>query len=290
MSKSYDDSYPGKVTDDQLKKQAIQDSIAENKYQFPTEAVELPSKGLCYPKDNPLSSGKIQMKYMTAKEEDILTSVNLIRKGTVLDELFKSLIITPINYNDLIVGDKNAIMIASRILGYGSDYRFFATCPACGAKNEMSVNLSDLGESKFDESILSNMGEHGFLEWELPASKRKLQFTLVTHKIEKAVQKEIEARRKVVKNGVDPEITTRFKHMITSVDGNDEKKYISNFVENEFLSRDSYAFREYINTIQPDVDFNINLECSECGHNATLALPIDAGFFWPRSDKSKKYF
>ena len=283
MSKTYDDSYPGKVTDEQLKKQVIQDSITENKYQFPTETVELPSKGLCYPKDNPLSSGKIQMKYMTAKEEDILSSANLIRKGTVLDELFKSLIITPINYNDLIVGDKNAIMIASRILGYGADYRFDALCPACGAKNTMSVNLSDLGESTFDENILSQAGENGFIEWELPASKRKIQFGLVTHKIEKAVQKEILARRKMNKNGVDPEITTRFKHMISAVDGNDEKKYISNFVDNEFLSRDSFAFREFINSIQPDVDFNINFECSECGHTATLALPIDAGFFWPRS-------
>ena len=284
MSKNYDDSYPGKLTDEQIKKQAIQESIADKKYNFPTEAVELPSKGLCYPKDNPLSTGVIDMKYMTAKEEDILTSANLIRKGTVLDELFKSFILSPINYNDLIVGDKNAIMIASRILGYGSEYRFTATCPACLHKNEMVVNLSELGENSYDVDALAGLGENGYIEFELPASKRKIQFVLVTHKIEKTVQREIEARRKVVKNGIDPEITTRFKHMITAVDGNDEKKYISNFVENEFLSRDSFAFREYVQSVQPDVDFNINFECSECGHTATLALPIDAGFFWPRSN------
>ena len=91
---------------------------------FPTEIVELPSKGLVYPEDNPLSSGQIEMKYMTAKEEDILTNQNYINNGTVIDELLKSLIITKINYNDLIVGDKNAIMIAARVLGYGKDYSF----------------------------------------------------------------------------------------------------------------------------------------------------------------------
>ncbi len=284
MSKNYDESYPGKMSDEQIKKQVVQQSIAEKKYDFPTETVELPSKGLCYPKNNPLSSGKIEMKYMTAKEEDILTSANLIRKGVVLDKLFQSLIVSPVDYNDLIIGDKNAIMIASRVLGYGSEYRFETLCPSCGAKNQVSINLSDLGENKFDEAALSLMGTNGELEFELPASKRKITFILATHRIEDAVMREMNARKKMHKEGVTPEITTRFKHMILSVDGNDEKKYVHNFVENEFLSRDSFAFREHIGKIQPDVDFNINFECSECGHNATLALPIDAGFFWPKTD------
>jgi hypothetical protein len=91
---------------------------------FPTEIIELPSKGLVYPKGNPLSSGKVEMKYMTAKEEDILTNQSYIQEGTVLDKLLQSLIISKINYNDLIVGDKNALLVASRILGYGKDYTF----------------------------------------------------------------------------------------------------------------------------------------------------------------------
>ncbi len=285
MAKNYDDSYPGKMTDEQIKKQAIQESIAEKKYDFPTETVELPSKGLCYPKDNPLSSGKIEMKYMTAKEEDILTSANLIRKGVVLDKLFKSLIVSPIEYNDLIIGDKNAIMIAARVLGYGAEYNFEVTCPMCGTKNAMSFNLSNLKDAKFDEGALSLLGENGFLEWELPTSKRTVQFVLVTSRIESAVNREMAAKRKITKSDVNPEITTRFKHMITAVDGNEDKKYITNFVDNEFLSRDSFAFREYVQEIQPDVDFNINFECAACDHTATMALPIDAGFFWPRSQK-----
>jgi hypothetical protein len=95
-----------------------------SEFKFPTEEVELPSKGLIYPKDNPLSSGKIEMKYMTAKEEDILTNQNYIKQGIVIDKLLKSLIISKVNYDDMIVGDKNAVLIAARILGYGKDYDF----------------------------------------------------------------------------------------------------------------------------------------------------------------------
>ncbi len=96
----------------------------ESKFKFPTEVVELPSKGLLYSKDNPLSSGKVEMKYMTAKEEDILTNQNYIKQGSVIDKLLQSLIVSKINYGDLLTGDKNAILVAARILGYGKDYSF----------------------------------------------------------------------------------------------------------------------------------------------------------------------
>ena len=98
--------------------------MEENKFKLPTEIVELPSKGLIYSKDNPLSSGKIEMKYMTAKEEDILSNQSYIQKGTVLDKLVQSLIVSEVDYDDMIVGDKNAIMIAARVLGYGKEYSF----------------------------------------------------------------------------------------------------------------------------------------------------------------------
>jgi hypothetical protein len=102
----------------------MEENVTENKFKFPTEIVELPSKGLIYPKDNPLSSGKIEMKYMTAKEEDILTNQNYISKGIVLDKLIESLIVSKVDINDIVIGDKNALLIASRVLGYGKDYQF----------------------------------------------------------------------------------------------------------------------------------------------------------------------
>ena len=119
-----------------------------SEFKFPTEEVELPSKGLVYPEDNPLSSGKIEMKYMTAKEEDILTNENLIKNGTVLDKLLQSVIVSDINYNDLIIGDKNAILVAARILGYGKDYTFEYN------NEQVTIDLSDLQLKYLDETII----------------------------------------------------------------------------------------------------------------------------------------
>ena len=271
-------------TDNSPPPQLLQQETQGFSFVVPTEFVELPSGGRYYPEGHPLHGAEsIEIKQMTAKEEDILTSANLIRKGTVLDKLFQSLIVSPINYNDLLIGDKNAVMIAARILGYGKNYSFELTCPECGTKNNVDTDLTELGNSDFDEDVLSDQGENGYIEWELPNSKRKITFKIPTHQIEEKVRKEMDARRKMSKNGVDPEITTRFKHMILSVDGNDEKKYITNFVDNEFLSRDSFEFRKYLGTIQPDVKFNIETSCPECDFTGEAALTIDAGFFWPQS-------
>ena len=121
-----------------------------SEFKFPTEEVELPSKGLVYPEDNPLSNGKIEIKYMTAKEEDILTNQAYIQKGIVLDKLIDSLIVNKdINYKDLILGDKNAVLIAARILGYGKDYKFE------WKGEEQTVDLTEIDNKKFDESSVT---------------------------------------------------------------------------------------------------------------------------------------
>ena len=92
-------------------------------FKFPTEMVDLPSKGHFYVDGHPLSKGKVEVKYMTAREEDILTSQNLIKQGVVIDKLLQSLIVDKsIKVDDMLVGDKNAIMVAARILGYGKNY------------------------------------------------------------------------------------------------------------------------------------------------------------------------
>ena len=148
--------------------------MEENKFKFPTETIELPSKGLIYPEDNPLSSGTIEMKYMTAKEEDILSNQSYIQNGTVLDKLLKSLIVSEIDYNDLIVGDKNAIMIAARVLGYGKDYEFEYK------GEQVSVDLSSLENRKFDEKAITR-GVNEF-SYTLPTSGTIITYKLLTHK------------------------------------------------------------------------------------------------------------
>jgi len=241
-------------------------------YKFPTEMVDLPSKGYFYFEGHPLSSGKVEVKYMTAKEEDILTSQNLIKQGTVIDKLLESLIVDKsIKLDDMLIGDKNAIMLAARILGYGKDYEFEYD------GEEQKTDLSTLEPIDLDFSKLTK-GQNEFL-FKLPNSEREITFKLLLGSDEKSITDEIEARKKINKD-VSVELTTRLKQMLLSVDGKTEKSYINNFVENEFLSRDSFALREYLIDITPDMNMNIKITDSN-GKNIEVAVPITVRFFWP---------
>ena len=242
-------------------------------FNLPTEQIELPSKGLVYPETSPLSSGTIEMKYMTAKEEDILTNANYIADGTVLDRLMKSLIVSNINYDELIVGDKNAIMIAARILGYGKDYSFSF------AGTEQTVDLTTLENKEIDESIY-NRGNNEF-EFELPKSGNKVTFKFLTHKDEQDIKKELDALTKLNKEG-SAELTTRLRFMITSVNSDTSKSTVNDFVNNYLLAQDSRALREHISSIQPDVD----LTFFPSGSKIKRTLPVGVGLFWPDADLS----
>ena len=142
----------------------MEENVTENKFKFPTEIVELPSKGLIYPKDNPLSSGKIEMKYMTAKEEDILTNQNYISKGIVLDKLIESLIVSKVNINDIVIGDKNALLIASRVLGYGKDYTFRAYNSNNSQVEDFTIDLTTL-EDKLLEKHMNSIWRFNYYEF-----------------------------------------------------------------------------------------------------------------------------
>ena len=237
-------------------------------FKFPSEEVELPSKGLVYPEDNPLSSGKIEIKYMTAKEEDILTNQSYIEKGTVIDKLLQSLIVTKINYDDLVTGDKNAIMVAARVLGYGSDYEFFSL------DKIHKIDLSSIESKKIDESLFTK-GKNEF-SFVLPFTETNITFKLLNGHDEKKIQKELDGLAKIKKEGL-PELSTRLKYMITSIEGETDVKHIREFVDKAMLARDSRALREYINEIQPDVDLTFFPE----GSKIKRSIPININFFWP---------
>ena len=242
-------------------------------FKLPTETIELPSKGLLYPEDHPLSNGKVEIKYMTAKEEDILTNQNYIANGTVLDKLLKSLIVTEFNYNDLLIGDKNAIMIAARILGYGGEYKF-----NYGGKEE-AVDLTQINNKPIDESFYTRgINEFNFT---LPTSGNEITFKVLTHGDEIKINQELEGLKKLSKEG-SPELTTRLKYLITSVNGEKDPKVIRSFVDTAFLARDTRALREYIQQIQPDVD----LTFFPSGTKRSVSIPIGVGFFWPDADFS----
>jgi hypothetical protein len=254
--------------------------MAEEKRQFPTEVIDLPSKGYFYPKDNPLSSGQVEIKYMTAKEEDILTSGNLIQKGIVLDKLLEALIVTEgVTLDDVLIGDKNAIMVASRVLAYGKEYPITFTDASSGRKRDETIDLTLLEDKKVDfKQFTKGVNEHQF---ELPTSKRVVTFRFLTQKEERKIDDELKAMKKFTKeSGIDPEITTRLKISIVAVDGDESRNTINTFVDNEFLSVDSFAYRTYLTSISPDVDMTVMIELDN-GEVEEIAVPVTAQFFWP---------
>ena len=244
-------------------------------FKFPTEEVELPSKGLLYPEDSPLSSGKVEIKYMTAKEEDILTNQNYIQKGVVLDKLIESLIVSKIDINDIVVGDKNALLIASRVLGYGKDYTFRAYNSNTKQIEDFTIDLTTLEDKNLNSKDLKEEGINEF-EYELPHSKMLITYKILTHGDEKKIDKEIQGLQKINKE-TTPEISTRLKYIITSVDGDREKKSIREFVDKYMLARDSRSLREEIRRVSPDVNLKYFGEGAEEGIN----IPINLNFFWP---------
>ena len=245
--------------------------MENNKQQFPAEEVTLPSKGLLYPENSPLRSGIIEMKYMTAREEDILTNSNLIANGTVLDKLLQSLILTKFDYNDLLVGDKNAILVAARILGYGAHFDFEYKGEKC------EVNLAELEDRHLSAKPIEK-GKNEF-SFTLPKAKKEITFKLLTHKDESEIINEIKGLKKLNKNA-NPDLTTRMKYVILSVDGDYEKKTIRNFVDNEFLAIDAREFRNHIRKIQPDVNLVYNYE-DQRGNIKEIDIPVGIQFFWP---------
>lgn len=247
--------------------------MEENKFKFPTEMVELPSKGIVYPENNPLSSGKVEMKYMTAREEDIITNQSYIQKGIVIDKLLKSLIVSKIDTDDLIVGDKNALLVAARILGYGSKYTFDYL------GTEYAVDLSTLENKEIDESLfIKGINDFNFT---LPHSGTKVTFQLMTDGLEKKIDNEIKGLAKINKDNL-PEMSTRMKYLITSVEGETDKKYIREFVDNGLLARDAKALRDYIVKIQPDIRLVFDRETYD-GRIEEADIPIGANFFFPNS-------
>jgi hypothetical protein len=253
--------------------------VIDKKPTYPTEFINLPSKGKVYPKSSPLSSGKVEMKYVTAKEEDILTNVNYIRQGIVIDKFLQSVIVSPIDYNDLTIGDKNALLIASRILGYGKDYSVDFQCKACGEMSEGKIDLTTIDEKPLKEDLFNNINS---FEYVLPLSKVKLNFKVLTHADEQLIDQELKGLKKVNPNG-SYDITTRLKYTITAINGNGESGVIRNFIDNEFLARDSKAFREYVNSISPDIELKSEVVCRHCGEVQDIEVPITQEFFWPRA-------
>ena len=252
-------------------------SEQKSNYNFPTEVIDLPSEGRLYPKDSPLRSGKIELKYMTAKEEDILTSQNLIKKGVVITKLLDSLIMTEgITSADLVMGDKNAVMVAARVLAYGPKYTCAVTNPNTGQETNQTFDLTDCPFKKLPKGIDGND-----FTFELPISKKKIKFKLLTGKEEELIAEELTKINKVG-GQISPELTTRLRHIIKEVDGEDSQSVINTFAQN-MLARDSMALREQMKKVSPDIDLSQEIEIG--GESVKVNIPMTVNFFWPEGRK-----
>ena len=245
---------------------------------FPTEEVNLPSKGYFYPKDNPLASGKVEMKYMTAREEDILTSPNLLKHGTAIDKLLEALIVDKkIKLDDLLIGDKNTLIIAARILAYTKQYDFL-TFDEDGSEVIATVDLTTLNDKEIDfKSMTKGVNEFTF---KLPNSEREVVLRMLTHQDELGLTKEAIALKKVQ---LATNMTSRMKRMIVSIDGNSERAAVNNFVDTELLSVDALEIRKYLASITPDVNMTTTATFPD-GREEEIAVQITAQFFWPSTE------
>jgi hypothetical protein len=284
------DKYPTKSTkasvdalsDDELKLKLQQEytTATLTKNNFPTEIVELPSKGYFYPEGHPLSDGKVEMRYMTARDEDILSTKSLIENGTVFDRLCQSLLVTKFNYDDLLIADKNALFLAARILAYGNTYTRQIEDPFDSENIQtVDLNLSSLDAKDFDFAKYTKGVTE--LEYTLPRSGRTVTYKFITHGDESKIKKHLQ--RSNDKSGIDRESSTRLKYLITSVDGDRDTKVIHDFVDNELFSIDSMELKRAIVENTPVIDMSFTFESKTTGNVTVMEVPIGIDFFWPNT-------
>ena len=266
---------PQQLTQDQ------QDNTNHFAFVVPTEFVELPSKGNFYPEGHPLCGIEtIEIRNMTAKEEDMLTSKTLLKKGVALDRVIRSLIVDrTINPDTLLVGDRNAIIIAARSSGYGNDYNTNITCPACGTtqRYDFDLNMAEIydGSDRSEFDVVDN--ENGTFNVILPKTNLTVTFRLLTGADEKRFINGMQSDRKQKQ---DRNITRQLRNIIVAVNDDDSAEAISYLVDN-IPSIDSRHLRSSWRLSTPDIDLTQNFICEECDHEADLEVPLSVDFFWP---------
>jgi len=253
---------------------------SSTEFEIPFDIVELPSKGLVYPKGSKLhGKDSLEVQYLTATQEDILTSPNLIQTGKMIPALIKSVMRDrTIDVNELILGDRNTILIWLRSTGYGADYPVRLQCSECNAQYEYEFDLS-----AFDIKTLAvTPDENGYFSFTLPVTKKEIKFRFMTGKDESEIANAISSRRKKLKSQIDPSLTMKMQKLIQSIDGNEDKGDIRKFIA-MMPVKDSKAFRQYLLEIEPGVEMKQDAVCSSCGEVTEEVVPIQPNFFWPDS-------
>jgi len=251
----------------------------------PTEFVALPSEGKFYPQDHPLHNEEtVEIRYMTAKDEDILTSKALLKKGVAIDRLLQNIIIDKrVKLDDLLVGDKNAILVAARVSGYGTEYLTNVTCPNCGEVSEYKFDLSEINISSVNEETLSDanvtLTDGGTFVYTLPKSGFEVEMRLLCGKDERTMLNIMKASKKSERP--DEILTGQLKQILVSVDGISDRPVINQFVD-VMPAMDARSIRNVYSLTMPNVDLTQLFECSECDQETTMEVPFGATFLWPK--------
>lgn len=246
----------------------------------PAEVVTLPSKGVLYSEESGLH-GKthLDIKAMTTREEDILTSGALIKKGTVITELIRSCVVDKsVDIDHLIAGDRNALMIAIRVTGYGPIYKPEMECPACKLKQTKHFDLSQLAIKELEEEpVQKGVNEFAF---QLPITKANVTFKMLTGKDEEEVVTTQARKKKLQLSPIDSFVSDQIKSALLSVNNVTDRAKLAFFVDN-MPGQDSLALREKMRVIQPGIDMTQLFECESCDYAEEVQIPIGIEFFWP---------
>lgn len=266
--------------DPRMPMQSAADKLkAEFGLDIPSELVPLPSNGKVYPTESSLYNTEVvEIRPMTAREEDILTSRALLKKGTVITELIRSCLVDrSINANELLTGDRNALMVAIRITGYGPDYNTEIECGECNSKMDHAFDLSSLPIKRLEIEPVS-VGSNLF-EFVLPYSKKRVKFRFLVGRDEEEISVMNEKQKKL---GLSSEsnITTNLLHAIVSIEGIEDRSKIANFVKH-MPARDSLALRNYIKDNEPGIVMRQETTCPSCGHSEEVSMPLGVNFLWP---------
>jgi hypothetical protein len=251
--------------------------------EIPIETVPLPSAGKVYPTNSALHGREtIEIRSMTAREEDILTSRALLKKGTVISELIKSCLIDKsVNPIDLLIGDRNALMVAIRITGYGAEYSAEVECNECNAKAPREFNLGELPIKRLQIAPVQE-GQNLF-EFLLPYSKKTVRFKFLTGRDEEEISVTAEKQKKL---GLSSEnsVTTNLLYSLVSVDSIEDRGKIAGFVR-MMPARDSLALRNYVRDNEPGISMRQDVTCPSCGHSEEVSMPLGVTFLWPAAGR-----
>ena len=248
-------------------------------FRVPTELVPLPSFGLVYPPNSPLHNIKeIEIRYMTAADEDILTSRSLLRSGKAIDAVLKNCILDArINPEELLSGDKNALITFLRVSGYGPEYKVEIDCPGCEETSKYEFDLSQLEMKTLDIQPIER-GENRF-HFQVPTGTH-IEFKFLNSAEEKEISDAQDRIKRSTNSPIDRNVTTRLKNTILSIDGNTDPSLINQYVDTLNV-RDSQALRKHMEANTPDIDMNQEFNCPHCGHRGEVDVPISVSFFWP---------